>query len=169
MTGIETWDERIISLIQIEVPMTEIITQPGCAKCKKIKQWFREHEIPFTETSLYAMVLEPERMKKLSEEHPEASFSIFDQKPSSARTTEKAIAKMQRNPSGLYRPVVVLSHCRPGQEREVEEYLSRESLTEACSGCSIRSLCHEVRLKTGKDIVPVLHPERKTEETEKSS
>ncbi len=45
--------------------MIELIGQPACLRSKKIKQWLRDKEIPFEESSLYSIMLDEKKLDSL--------------------------------------------------------------------------------------------------------
>ena len=45
--------------------MIVIYTSPGCAGCRKLKQWLKDREIEYKEKNIFKVLLSPEEIKYL--------------------------------------------------------------------------------------------------------
>ena len=96
--------------------MIIMYTSPGCASCRKAKQWLQEHNIEFKEKNIFSTLLKEEEIKNLlmrSENGSEDIISkrskiILEQKIDvEAMSTSELIRFIQKNPSVLKRPIMI--------------------------------------------------------------
>ncbi len=96
--------------------MIIMYTSPGCASCRKAKQWLQDHNIEFKEKNIFSTLLKEEEIKNLlmrSENGSEDIISkrskiILEQKIDvEAMSTSELIRFIQKNPSVLKRPIMI--------------------------------------------------------------
>ena len=45
--------------------MIVVYTSPGCASCRKVKQWLKDRNLPFTEKNIFKTLLDEEEIRYL--------------------------------------------------------------------------------------------------------
>ena len=45
--------------------MIIVYTSPGCASCRKVKQWLKDRDLPFVEKNIFRVLLNDEEIKHL--------------------------------------------------------------------------------------------------------
>ena len=43
--------------------MIKIYTSPSCSSCRKVKKWFEEQKIPYTEKNIFSSLLNEEELR----------------------------------------------------------------------------------------------------------
>ena len=96
--------------------MITIYTTPTCGSCRKVKEWFKEWEIPFTEHDITKTPLEKEVLLDIlykADNGAEDIISIrskaFKEKKINfvTMTPTELVAFIQENPTVLKRPIIV--------------------------------------------------------------
>lgn len=96
--------------------MIVIYTSPGCASCRKVKKWLKEHQLPFIEKNIFNTQLNELEIKHLlmrSENGTEDIISkrskiIIENKINvEEMTMNELVLFIQRNPSVLKRPITL--------------------------------------------------------------
>lgn len=96
--------------------MIVIYTSPGCASCRKVKKWLKEHKLPFIEKNIFNTQLNELEIKHLlmrSENGTEDIISkrskiIIENKINvEEMTMNELVSFIQKNPSVLKRPITL--------------------------------------------------------------
>lgn len=95
--------------------MIKIYTSPSCASCRKVKQWFEEQKIPFTDRNIFAG-LTPEEIKDIIVKTENGTDDIISPRSKivqeqhidfDSMTISELIEFVRKNPSVLKRPIIV--------------------------------------------------------------
>ena len=96
--------------------MILLYTSPGCASCRKAKQWLKENNLPFVEKNIFTTLLKEDEIKYIlsrSENGTEDIIStrskVFQQMDVRIEdlSTKELIAFIQKNPSVMKRPLIL--------------------------------------------------------------
>ncbi|MDP2814609.1 MAG: transcriptional regulator Spx [Erysipelotrichaceae bacterium] len=96
--------------------MIVVYTSPGCASCRKVKQWLKDRELKFIEKNIFTTLLNESEIKHLlmrSENGTEDIISkrskvIQELKIDLDELSMSALVKfIQNNPSVLKRPIIL--------------------------------------------------------------
>ena len=96
--------------------MIVIYTSPGCASCRKVKQWLKERNLPFIEKNIFKTLLNDAEIKHLLMRSENGSDDIISKRSKiiqesnidiDAMTTDQLIRFIKQNPSVLKRPIIL--------------------------------------------------------------
>ncbi len=127
--------------------MIVIYTSPGCASCRKVKQWMHEHQLKFIEKNIFTTLLNENEIKHLlmrSENGTEDIISkrskiIQESKINIEELSIKELVKfVQDNPSVLKRPIILneRSFLVGYDEEEIGAFVPPELRQVAMSNCN---------------------------------
>ncbi len=93
-----------------------IYTSPGCASCRKAKQWLKDHHIDYTEKNIFSTILNEKEIKFLLERSENGTDDIISKRSKiikesgidiDSMSVNQLIRFIQDNPSILKRPIVI--------------------------------------------------------------
>lgn len=96
--------------------MIIMYTSPGCASCRKAKQWLQEHNIEFKEKNIFSTLLKEDEIKNLLMRSENGSEDIISKRSKiilenkidvETMSTSELIRFVQQNPSVLKRPIMI--------------------------------------------------------------
>lgn len=96
--------------------MVILYTSPGCASCRKAKQWLKDNHIDFVEKNIFSSVLKESEIKYLLSRCENGTEDIISVRSKVFHSLEKGIddfstkeliALIQKNPSILKRPILL--------------------------------------------------------------
>lgn len=96
--------------------MIIMYTSPGCASCRKAKQWLQEHNIEFKEKNIFSTLLKEDEIKTLLMRSENGSEDIISKRSKiivennidvENMSTSELIRFVQQNPSVLKRPIMI--------------------------------------------------------------
>ncbi|MEG0470070.1 transcriptional regulator Spx [Amedibacillus sp. YH-ame10] len=96
--------------------MIILYTSPGCASCRKAKQWLKDNDMKFVEKNIFTTLLKEEEIKYLlqrSENGTEDIIStrskVFQElnKDLDDLSVKELVDLIQKNPSILKRPIMI--------------------------------------------------------------
>ena len=99
--------------------MIKIYTSPSCSSCRKVKQWFKEQEIPYVEKNIFVSSLSENELKEILVKSENGTEDIISKKSKIVKesgldidsmTVKELIAFIKENPSVLKRPIMVDDH-----------------------------------------------------------
>ncbi len=99
--------------------MIKIYTTPSCSSCRKVKDWFREQNIPFIETNITVKTLSENDLKDMLSKSENGTDDIISKRSKIIKdsgididslTTNELISFIKNNPTVLKRPIVVDDH-----------------------------------------------------------
>lgn len=140
--------------------MIVVYTSPGCASCRKVKQWLRERNLKFVEKNIFSTLLNENEIRHLlmrSENGTEDIISkrskiIQEQKVNVEDMSIKELVRfIQHNPSVLKRPIILneRNFLVGYDEEEIGAFIPHELrriAREACTkNCPSYKMCRECR------------------------
>lgn len=96
--------------------MIVIYTSPGCASCRKVKQWLKDREIPYIEKNIFKTLLNDNEIKHLLMRSENGSDDIVSKRSKviqeskvdiDSMTTDELVHFIKQNPSVLKRPIII--------------------------------------------------------------
>lgn len=126
--------------------MIVIYTSPGCASCRKVKQWLKDHELPYIEKNLFKTLLNDTEIKLLLQRTENGTDDIISRRSKimqqgnidiDAMTMDELIAFIRENPSVLKRPIIINENSfQVGYDvEELGVFIPEEIRDMACSHC----------------------------------
>lgn len=126
--------------------MIVVYTSPGCASCRKVKQWLKDRDLKYVEKNIFSTLLNENEIKHLlmrSENGTEDIISkrskiIQEQKVDVEEMSVKDLVRfIQLNPSVLKRPIIVneRSFLVGYDEEEIGAFVPRELRQIAKDSC----------------------------------
>lgn len=117
--------------------MIILYTSPGCASCRKAKQWLKEHKLSFVEKNIFSSLLRDEEIRYLlmrtengSEDIISTRSKVFQELDQDLDdlTFSELIEFIKVNPSVLKRPIIVdeNSFVVGYDDDEITSFLPRE-------------------------------------------
>lgn len=96
--------------------MIILYTSPGCASCRKAKQWLKDNDMYFVEKNIFATLLKEDEIKYLLQRSENGTEDIISTRSKAFQALERnledlSVAELvdfiQHNPSVLKRPIIV--------------------------------------------------------------
>lgn len=96
--------------------MILLYTSPGCASCRKAKQWLKENDMKFLEKNIFTTLLKEEEIKYLLQRSENGTEDIISTRSKAFQELKKDIDDfsvkelvdfIQKNPSVMKRPIIV--------------------------------------------------------------
>lgn len=96
--------------------MIKIYTSPSCSSCRKVKQWFKEQDIPYVEKNIFAATLNEKELKEILVKSENGTEDIISPRSKVVKesgvdidklTIRELIEFIRENPSVLKRPIMV--------------------------------------------------------------
>ena len=96
--------------------MIVVYTSPGCASCRKVKQWLKDKDLPFIEKNIFKTLLNDNEIKHLLMRSENGSDDIISKRSKIIQnakvdveemTTDELINFIKKNPSVLKRPIIL--------------------------------------------------------------
>ena len=132
--------------------MIVVYTSPGCASCRKVKQWLKDRQLPYIEKNIFTTILKEDEIKQLLVRTENGTDDIISKRSKIIRDggidvdemkTNELISFIQQNPSVLRRPIILDDHnfLVGYDNEEIDVFVPRElrriatnSCTENCPG-----------------------------------
>ena len=96
--------------------MIVVYTSPGCASCRKVKQWLKDRNLPFIEKNIFKTLLNDNEIKHLLMRSENGTDDIISKRSKiiqgsnidiDAMKTDELIHFIKNNPSVLKRPIIL--------------------------------------------------------------
>lgn len=96
--------------------MVIIYTSPGCASCRKAKQWLKDNQIEFKEKNIFTTLLDENEIKYILSRCENGTEDIISVRSKAFQSLKKGIddysmkelvTLIQKNPSILKRPIML--------------------------------------------------------------
>lgn len=96
--------------------MILLYTSPGCASCRKAKQWLKENDMKFVEKNIFTTILKEDEIKYLLQRSENGTEDIISTRSKAFQELKKGIDDLsvkelvefiQQNPSVMKRPIIV--------------------------------------------------------------
>ncbi len=142
--------------------MIVVYTSPGCASCRKVKQWLKDRELPFIEKNIFKTLLNDNEIKHLLMRSENGSDDIISKRSKIIQdekvdveemTTDQLISFIKKNPSVLKRPIILNEDSfQVGyDEEEIGVFVPHElrKLADNCCDkeCPVFETCGQIRVK----------------------
>lgn len=145
--------------------MVIIYTSPGCASCRKAKQWLKDNEIEFVEKNIFTSLLNKDEIKYILSRSENGTEDIISVRSKAFKALDRDINDfslselvelIQKNPSILRRPIMISekSFVVGYDDDEITTMMTpsmRSSLNAVCESacndaCPNFNVCGAVRL-----------------------
>ena len=96
--------------------MIVVYTSPGCASCRKVKQWLKERNLPYLEKNIFTTLLNETEIRHLLMRSENGSEDIISKRSKIIQqnaidldemTLSELVHFIQENPSILKRPIIL--------------------------------------------------------------
>lgn len=96
--------------------MIVVYTSPGCASCRKVKQWLKDRELKYVEKNIFSTLLNENEIKHLLMRSENGTEDIISKRSKIIQESKIDVEEMsvkelvrfiQLNPSVLKRPIIV--------------------------------------------------------------
>ena len=96
--------------------MIVVYTSPGCASCRKVKQWLKDHNLEYIEKNIFKTLLNDNAIRHLLIRSENGSDDIISKRSKviqesridiDSMTTDQLIQFIKQNPSVLKRPIII--------------------------------------------------------------
>lgn len=140
--------------------MIIVYTSPGCASCRKVKQWLKDRDLPFIEKNIFKTLLDDKEIKYLLMRSENGSDDIISKRSKiisemkidiDEMSTNELISFIRMNPSVLKRPIILNEKSfQVGYDSEeigvfVPEELRRIAFNSCSGNCPNYEGCGTVR------------------------
>ena len=114
--------------------MIVLYSSPGCASCRKVRQWLKQHNLKFIEKNIFTSMLSEKEIKYLLMRTDNGAEDIISKRSKVMQETSinldelsisELITFIQRHPSVLKRPIVMnqKSFLIGYDEEEIDAFL----------------------------------------------
>lgn len=140
--------------------MIVVYTSPGCASCRKVKKWLKDHELKYIEKNIFTTLLNDVEIRHLLNRSENGTDDIISKRSKiiqenkvdiESMSTTQLIEFIKQNPSVLKRPIIVNDRVfQVGfDEEEIDAFIPqnlRNIAKEACnSQCPNWEGCQKLR------------------------
>lgn len=96
--------------------MIILYTAPGCASCRKAKQWLKDNDMKFTEKNIFTTLLKEDEIKYLLQRTENGTEDIISTRSKAFQqlhmdlddlSIKELVSFIQKNPSVLKRPIMI--------------------------------------------------------------
>lgn len=96
--------------------MIILYTAPGCASCRKAKQWLKDNDMKFTEKNIFTTLLKEDEIKYLLQRTENGTEDIISTRSKAFQqlhmdledlSMKELVNFIQKNPSVLKRPIMI--------------------------------------------------------------
>ena len=127
--------------------MIVIYTSPGCASCRKVKQWMHERNLKFIEKNIFTTLLNENEIKHLLMRSENGTEDIISKRSKIIQESKinidelsikQLVAFIQENPSVLKRPIILneRSFLVGYDEEEIGAFVPPELRKIAVASCN---------------------------------
>lgn len=117
--------------------MIVVYTSPGCASCRKVKAWLKEHELKYKEKNIFTTLLNKEEVKYLLSRTENGTDDLISKRSKIIQENKIDIDEMTldelydfvvQNPSVLKRPIIISDKTLQFgyDEEEIESFIPPE-------------------------------------------
>jgi len=129
--------------------MIVVYTSPGCASCRKVKQWLKEKELDFVEKNIFSFMLNETEIKHLLKRSENGTDDIISKRSKIIQqnkldvedmSTNELVNFIQQNPSILRRPIIVSERnfLVGYDDEEIDVFIPPELRSLATDGCDLK-------------------------------
>ena len=128
------------------INMIVVYTSPGCASCRKVKQWLKDRDLDFIEKNIFSFMLNETEIKHLLKRSENGTDDIISKRSKIIQqnkidvedmSTNELVHFIQQNPSILRRPIIVSERnfLVGYDDEEIDVFIPSELRTVAVEGC----------------------------------
>ena len=136
--------------------MIVVYTSPGCASCRKVKNYLKDNHLEFIEKNIFNTLLNKDEIKYLLSRTENGTDDIISKRSKIIQESDIDIESMSvndlcdfivQNPSILKRPIIIDNkNMQIGyDEEEIELFKKLRSIAKCEAKCSHYVSCGEVR------------------------
>lgn len=138
--------------------MIVIYTSPGCASCRKVKNWLKEHELKYIEKNIFNVLLNDKEVRYLLKRTENGSDDLISRRSKIIRdnnididsmSVDELITFIINNPSVLKRPIIIDDrNMQFGYDsEEIETFIPRDLKSQVgCDkNCAHYDICGRLR------------------------
>lgn len=148
--------------------MIILYSSPGCASCRKAKQWLKERGLDFVEKNIFSMILKEDEIKYLLSRSENGTEDLVSTRSKAFRQLGKKLEDMslkevvsfiQANPSVMKRPIIInKDNFLVGyDDDEITAFVPkelRELAKHACTpACPNYAICGAVRKESDQNVI----------------
>lgn len=143
--------------------MIVVYTSPGCASCRKVKQWLKDRDLDYIEKNIFKTLLNDNEIKHLLMRSENGSDDIVSKRSKviqsknidlDSMTTDELIQFIKTNPSVLKRPIILNEdNFQVGfDEDEISIFVPRELRKIADFNCNSECPSYETCGQIRKEV-----------------
>lgn len=117
--------------------MIILYTSPGCASCRKVRQWLQDRDLKFIEKNIFSMILSDKEIKNILMRSENGTEDIISKRSKIMQDSQidldelsmnELITFIQRHPSVLKRPIIMneRSFLVGYDDEEIDAFLPSE-------------------------------------------
>lgn len=140
--------------------MILLYSSPGCASCRKAKQWLKDKNLPFVEKNIFSTILKEDEIKYLLNRSENGTEDLISTRSKAYQeigedvndmSVKELVQFIQKNPSVLKRPIILSDkNIVVGyDDDEITSFVPKEArkvIEESCSlSCPNYPFCGAVR------------------------
>lgn len=125
--------------------MIVIYTSPGCASCRKVRTYMKEHNLQYKEKNIFNTMLSEKEIKYLLSRTENGSDDLISKRSKiiqenkidiESMTTDELIKFIVQNPSVLKRPIIIDDqNLQFGYDAEEIQTFRPSQIRDAVGGC----------------------------------
>ena len=127
--------------------MIVVYTSPGCASCRKVKQWLKDRNLKFIEKNIFSTLLNENEIRHLLMRSENGTEDIISKRSKIIQERQIDVEEMsikdlvrfvQQNPSVLKRPIIIneRNFLVGYDEEEIGAFVPQELRRVACAACT---------------------------------
>ncbi|MEA4875032.1 transcriptional regulator Spx [Anaerorhabdus sp.] len=127
--------------------MIVVYTSPGCASCRKVKNWLKERNLPFVEKNIFTTLLNEVEIRHLLQRSENGTDDIISKRSKIMQedkidleqlSLNELVRFIQKNPSVLKRPIILNEKVfQVGyDEEEIDAFIPHELRKLAVFSCN---------------------------------
>ncbi len=127
--------------------MIVVYTSPGCASCRKVKQWLKDRNLKFIEKNIFSTLLNENEIRHLLMRSENGTEDIISKRSKIIQEKQIDVEEMsikdlvrfvQQNPSVLKRPIIIneRNFLVGYDEEEIGAFVPQELRKVACAACN---------------------------------
>lgn len=146
--------------------MILLYSSPGCASCRKAKQWLKEQNLEFAEKNIFSTILKEDEIKYLLNRTENGTEDLISTRSKAYQeigqdvnemSVKELVTFVQKNPSVLKRPIMISdkSIVVGYDDDEITSFVPKEArkvMEAACNAsCPNYKFCGALRKECGSE------------------
>lgn len=143
--------------------MIVVYTSPGCASCRKVKQWLKDRNLKFIEKNIFSTLLNENEIRHLLMRSENGTEDIISKRSKIIQERQIDVEEMsikdlvrfvQQNPSVLKRPIIIneRNFLVGYDEEEIGAFVPQELRKVASAACTSDCPSYPVCGHTREDV-----------------